>query len=288
MADAWSGPGPETAVLKTFRASDGYNFYYRHYEPAGRPRGQIIFVHGIRSHGGWYLRSCRELAAQGYDVTFLDRRGSGLNTAHRGDTPSFRRLLDDVVEYVQMVRDRRPWLPVVLGGISWGGKLAVGLPYRAPRLLHGVMLLCPGLCPRVAPSLMERINIGRARWRNPTRFFPIPLNEAELFTADPHWQQYVMQDRHGLTHATARFLFSSAQFDVYLRRAVKRLTIPSLALLAEHDRIIDNTRTRNYLAAARKLTAIEYSGAHHTLEFEPHGHPFVTDICQWLNTNGLG
>ena len=93
--------GSATANLvphQGFRASDGYPFYYRRYAPAGAPRARVVFVHGIRSHGGWYTRSCCALAAAGFEVYFLDRRGAGLNTAHRGDAPGFRRLLDDVVE----------------------------------------------------------------------------------------------------------------------------------------------------------------------------------------------
>ena len=51
-------------------------------------------MHGIQSHAGWYEHSCRRLSEVGFAVSFLDRRGSGQNTEGRGDTPSFRRLLD--------------------------------------------------------------------------------------------------------------------------------------------------------------------------------------------------
>ena len=54
--------------------------------------GRVIFLHGIQSHGGWYPRSCSKVAAAGYEVFFLERRGCGLNSEARGDAPSFRRL----------------------------------------------------------------------------------------------------------------------------------------------------------------------------------------------------
>src|SRR5439155_5062493 len=92
------------SALEVFRASDGYRFYYRHFPAAGAPKARLVFVHGIRSHGGWYTRSCAAFAAAGFDVTFLDRRGAGLNTTRRGDCPGFRRLLDDVAEFVQNLR----------------------------------------------------------------------------------------------------------------------------------------------------------------------------------------
>ena len=80
-------------------ASDGYRWHYRRYAPTGDVRGRVVFLHGIQSHGGWYPRSCAALAAAGYEVYFLERRGCGLNTAQRGDIPSFRRCLDDIAEY---------------------------------------------------------------------------------------------------------------------------------------------------------------------------------------------
>lgn len=271
-------------VLRTFRATDGYRFYYRHYPALGRPRGRIVFLHGIRSHCGWYGRSCELFAAAGYDVYFLDRRGSGLNTAHRGDTPNFRRLLDDVAEFTLELRRTQPWLPLHLAGISWGGKLAVGLPYRKPGLVDSLVLLCPGLCAKVGPSLGQRIAIGRARVRNPSKLFAIPLSEPELFTGSPEWQQFIEANPHDLRQATARFLFGSTSLDIYLKRAAKRATVPSLLLLAERDRIVDNARTRAFVEAfSAKPKVIEYAGSHHTLEFEPPGHPFVADTLAWLD-----
>ena len=275
---------PDGSTLHTFKASDGYVFYVRHWPAAGRPGARLVFIHGIRSHGGWYGRSCQQFAAAGFDVWLLDRRGSGLNTACRGDTPHFRRLIDDVAEFLQHLRKVQNWLPVILGGISWGGKLAVALQYRRPGLVDGIVLLCPGLKARVAPPLMQRLRIALASRLRPTRHFPIPLNEPDLFTPDPDWQKFVETERHGLRTATARFLYNSFALDVYLKRAAKRVRVPSLLLLAGQDRVIDNAKTRRFALkfASRNNKVIEYPAAHHTLEFEAVDHPFVRDVVKWV------
>ena len=276
------------AALRQFRASDGYAFYHRHYPAAGSPKGRIVFVHGIRSHGGWYSRSCLAFAEAGFDVHFLDRRGAGLNTAHRGDSPEFRRLLDDVAEFIQDLRQEKAWLPVVLGGISWGGKLAVGLPYRKPGLVDGLLLMCPGLVPIVSPPFARRMRIAMARMLRPWKFFPVPLNEPDLFTASPEWQRFIDTEPHGLRLATSRFLFSSFSMDIYLKRAAKRMTLPSLLLLAEHDRVISNAGTRELVKGFPvQPTIIEYPGAHHTLEFEGESHPWIADAIAWIERNVL-
>ena len=66
--------------------------------------------------------------------------------------------------------------------------------------------------------------------------------------------------------------------------AANHVTCPTLLLLAEHDRIIDNAKTRHFVARFPNpdVTIHEYRGAHHTLEFEPGGPPFVNDLLAWL------
>lgn len=275
-------------VICAFRHGDGSIACWRHYEPARPAVGRFVVLHGIRSHGGWYTRSCQQLQDAGYEVCFLDRRGAGLNTAHRGDCPGYRRLIIDVIEFIQDLRRSRAHLPITLAGISWGGKLAAAVAAARPGFIDRLALLSPGFCPKVSPSLLQKIAIARASVRDPSRHFPIPLNEPELFTADPSWQQFVANDRYGLPEATARFLMQSVRFDRHLKTAVKRITTPSLLMLAGRDRIIDNAATRRFFVdfANCKRTIVDYADADHTLEFERPDHPFVNDLIRWIQSHG--
>jgi alpha-beta hydrolase superfamily lysophospholipase len=272
----------EPAIL-THTASDGYQWKYRQYDPpaGATPRARVACVHGIQSHGGWYDYSCRRLAEAGFAVSFLDRRGSGLNQPARGDAPSFRRLIDDIAEFLTAHRSR---LTTHLLAISWGGKLAVALQRRHPRLAGGLALLCPGFFAKVRPSLAERLGIVWSYLTSPRRLFPVPLNDPELFTASPQWQQFLRDDPLSVRQATARLLAHSVRLDGYLRFVPRYMTVPVLLLLAGQDRIIDNDRTRRFVAsfAATDKTVIEYPGAHHTLEFEPRPHRYLDDLITWL------
>src|SRR4051794_22879659 len=122
-----------SALQATHTASDGYRWHYRHY-PADKPLGRVVYLHGIQSHGGWYEGSCSHLARAGFDVYFLDRRGSGLNEQARGDTPSFRRLIDDPAEFLRWLKKEKPAAKTILLAVSWGGKLAAVLQRRHPGL----------------------------------------------------------------------------------------------------------------------------------------------------------
>src|SRR5207244_11217356 len=74
------------------------------------------------------------------------------------------------------------FLPTVLLAISWGSKLAVALERRSPCLVDRLPLLCPGFFPKVRPSFGRRLGIALARLGYPRKFFPIPLNDPEIFT----------------------------------------------------------------------------------------------------------
>src|SRR5690349_4986904 len=129
-------------TIQEHTASDGYRFRYRRYD-ATVPKAHVVFVHGIQSHSGWYERSCTLLARAGFTISFLDRRGAGMNERDRGDAPGFRRLLDDIAGVLRGLR-HTPALPLFLAGISWGGKLVTALQRRHPGLVNGLALLCPG------------------------------------------------------------------------------------------------------------------------------------------------
>jgi alpha-beta hydrolase superfamily lysophospholipase len=272
-------------TLAAFRASDGYVWQYRRYVPDAPPRGLVVYLHGIQSHGGWYGGSCEQLRRAGYQVDFLDRRGSGLNTEARGDAPSFRRLLDDLAEFLQALDPPRAAAPRFLVAVSWGGKLAVALQRRHPGLVDGLALLCPGLFPQVSPSFLERLRILGTRLVRPTRRFPIPLNDPQLFTATPRWLEFLRTDPLALHEATARLLVESARLDFYLRFCPRHVSVPTLLMLAGKDRIIANPPTRACVErfATSDRTILEYPAAHHTFEFEPAPEPIIDDLIRWLD-----
>jgi alpha-beta hydrolase superfamily lysophospholipase len=269
--------------VEAFTAGDGYRWLYRRYLASPPERARIVCIHGIQSHGGWYEHSCRYLAEAGFGVVFIDRRGAGLNEQARGDAPSFRRLLDDLAEFL---RAERPTAggPLFLLAISWGGKLAVALQRRHPGVVDGLVLLCPGLCQLIRPSPRLRMAILGSRLFVPERLLPIPLDDPALFTASPQWQKFIQTDPLSLRKATARFLLESARLDGYLS-VTGDVRVPLLLMLAGQDRIVDNPGTRAFVEkfATTSKTVIEYPEAHHTLEFEPDPERYLADVVRWLS-----
>ena len=229
-------------------------------------RRVLLYLHGIESHGEWFLAAAKELAQRGYTTYLLDRRGSGLNHKKQpGDAPSAEVLLEDV----RLFRAHARLDELVLVGLSWGGKLALAAALDQPRGVQALVLVTPGLVPRVGYSAPEKIALalslavgGRAR-------FHVPI-EPEMFTRTERYLDYIVNDPLRLKHVTARFLLASTRIDRRIRRRVHTLSAPVLLFLAGHDRIIDNEKTRRLLERlpSGHLQIHLYERATHSIQFE--------------------
>ena len=280
---------PNVAVRR-HRASDGYEFHYRHWQTdLAPPRGVVVAVHGIQSHGGWYLYSCQRLAEAGYEVYFLDRRGSGLNTERRGYAAHEDRLVNDVAQFVTELRYRQrqagQQVPLVLMGVSWGGKLAATCACQRPDLFDSLCLLYPGLISQVKPTWWQRYKLRMAELKEWGPFhIPIPLNYPELFTDEKYWQEFIRNDELTLHQVTVSFMCANLRMSTYLKRNMPNLELPVLMMHAGRDQIIDNVRTKELFDSMTRAprTFINYPEARHTLEFEPKTDQFIDDLLEWL------
>ncbi|HSW44982.1 MAG TPA: alpha/beta fold hydrolase, partial [Phycisphaerae bacterium] len=229
------------------RFSDQYEAYARWWRPA-EPRGAVLYLHGIQSHGLWFEASARRLADAGFAVLLPDRRGSGRNDAERGHLPSARRLLTDLSECLNEMHVRTGFTRFHLVGVSWGGKLALAMFRDQPARIAGISLVAPGLFSRVDLPLAQKIRVVWSAVTRSAALFPIPLQDPALFTANPRWQAFIHRDNLSLRLVTSAFLRASRRLN-HDALAVAKMTehCPLRLFLAEHDRIIDNHETREFV-----------------------------------------
>ncbi|MDA1016262.1 MAG: alpha/beta fold hydrolase [Planctomycetota bacterium] len=276
-------------TIETYAASDGYLLHLRRWKPDVEPLAHVVALHGVQSHSGWYTYSTSRLAAAGYDVHFLDRRGSGLNGEQRGNAPHHDRLINDVCQYLTAIRHAERTSgghrPVILLGVSWAGRLTSMLASRRPDLLDGVAMLYPGIHARIRPSRWQMLKLHLAvsqgyGWVS----VPIPLTDTALFTGDPAWQEFIRHDPLALHKATLSFLIACRNLDELAIHEGTQLKCPLLMMLAGQDRIIDNPRVKAFFhqVASGDKWLLEYPNAQHTLEFEPNRDCFIDDLLDWL------
>jgi acylglycerol lipase len=281
-AGALAGRGAESRFLT---ASDGINLHYLRWS-SGRspPRAAIIFLHGIASHAGWFGETAADLNSQGVAVYGPDRRGSGRSGGPRGHLERYGRALDDVEEMVRLVASEHEATPVFLAASSWAAKLAVVYAAQRPGSLSGLLLLGPGLLPRVKLSSTRQLFVVVGHLVAPTARLPIPLTP-ELYTANRPYVDFIRGDRLRLLEATTRFFWETASLDRQRGRASARLSLPLLVLQGEDDKMMDVTRTRRWFSrlGVEDKTYVAYPGAGHTLDFEPDRTRYLADMLAWLS-----
>lgn len=294
MVDPITGNNPG---IKTFTASDGYQLHYRHWVPqTAQPVGYVIALHGIQSHSGWYEYSSQRLCEAGYDVRFMDRRGSGLNEGDRGHTDDYERLTNDVVQFANHVQHEQQKpdssssiqrRPLTLLAVSWGAKIASVVAAQRPQLVERLVLLYPGLRPSINPKWhqLRLLNlataIGKAR-----RMVHIPLDDPALFTSSKTAQEFINADPYALHSVSVAFLQAGRKLDRIIEQSAADISCPTLLALAGKDQIIDNAGTaelfQRFGATTRKM--IEYPNCEHTLEFEPDREQIFDELVAWLKS----
>jgi acylglycerol lipase len=281
-AGALGGQGAESRFLT---ASDGVDLHYLRWS-SGRspPWAVIIFLHGIASHAGWFGETAVDLNRQGVAVYGPDRRGSGRSSGPRGHLTRYERALDDVEQVVRLVSAEHPGTPVFLAASSWAAKLAVVYAAQRPDPLSGLLLLGPGLLPRVNLAPTRKVFVVVGHRVAPTARLPIPLTP-ELYTANPPYVEFIRGDALRLLEATARFFWETARLDHQRRPASAHLNLPLLVLQGEADKMMDVARTRRWFSrlGVQDKTYLAYPGAGHTLDFEPDRSRYLADMLGWLS-----
>jgi acylglycerol lipase len=281
-AGALAGRGAESRFLT---ASDGVNLHYLRWS-SGRspPRAVIIFLHGIASHAGWFGETAADLNRQGVVVYGPDRRGSGRSGGPRGHLERYGRALDDVEEMVRLVSSEHEATPIFLAASSWAAKLAVVYAAQRRASLSGLLLLGPGLLPRVNLSPSRQVFVVVGHLVAPTARLPIPLTP-ELYTANRPYVDFIRGDRLRLLEATTRFFWETARLDRQRGRASAHLNLPLLVLQGEDDHMMDVSKTRRWFSrlGVEDKSYVAYPSAGHTLDFEPDRTRYLADMLAWLS-----
>lgn len=267
-------------VITRYEGRDGRELAVRVWQP-GHAIADVICLHGIVSHGGWYESSCAHLATCGFQVHALERRGSGLNPEDRGDIGDWTTWLSDVTTYLRRFPDDRPR---ILVGISWGGVLATALARRHADLFSGFALICPGLFSYKAANWGQRVALRIAARVGLSRFkVQVPLQDPALFTNSVEGKRYVSTDPLALREITIRFANCNLELGQYAVEDPGAIQIPVLLMLASKDPVTNNAATREFVdrIGNHDRTIIEYSEASHTLEFEEDPSQYFHDLAEW-------
>jgi acylglycerol lipase len=236
--------------ISAIEADDGYIVKYRVWAPAeAQTRAVLVLLNGVMSHSLWFTPIAGRLVARGIKLVGADRRGSGLNTESRGDAPSGKVLLADLLAIIE--RERVAGRPLHLVGWCWGAVLAINLAAQIGDLAS-MVLLAPGLFPtREIKERMAALHEAAQSPAESTAFLRSPITE-DMFTDGPALADFILRDEHRLSQLTPRLYGILMKLGVRALIQLQKLALPTLVVLAHNDRATDNEETERGVA---RLTA---------------------------------
>jgi acylglycerol lipase len=113
-------------------------------DPAVKPKGYLLCVHGLGLHKGTYKQFGERMAKLGWGVYAMDVRGFGSFQQMPGErSVDFPGCMADVAGALEFVHQAHPGSPVFIVGESMGGAIALQMTAAHPELVNGLIACVP-------------------------------------------------------------------------------------------------------------------------------------------------
>ncbi len=272
------------AYTGSFRIAQGPTLFTRTYLPDGAARAAVIIAHGYAEHSGRYEELAYRLVREGYAVYALDHRGHGRSGGKRASIRVFREYVDDLVRFIDRVRETRPQPPRFLFGHSMGGLVALQLVLEHPEKVEGLAVsgaLLQNAVP--VPRLLE-FAAGVVSAALPD--LPVQELHAEDVSRDPAVVQAYRDDPliyHGKVRA--RLGFEILRTGPYVMGRAHNIELPVLIQHGTADKLASVAGVEalfDAVGSADKTLEL-YRGAYHEILNDPGKEEVIDDLVAWLN-----
>lgn len=268
--------------IEIIPGANSVDIYMRVFGKSGK-KIPLIMSHGLQSHSGWFAQSAAFIAGLGHPVYSMDRRGSGLSRAPRGDLKDFLIMIEDIHTVANFVKKRHAKDQIYILGHCFGAIPAVAYACEYPDNVKGLILTTPAIYTKTEPSLFWKIRIlitpsGRGNF-----MVPNPL-ETSQFTELKEYEEFIMNDTLSLKAATGDFYYQVHRTRKFIHKNIAKITMPVFMGIAGEDPICDNQRNLTFFQKipATDNTLIEYNDARHILEFSSEKEKYFDDLAYWL------
>ena len=280
-------------VIHFLEMPDGYQINYRLW---GKNQGEdiVIILHGGMSHSGWQAPLANQLRSMSPDITIVapDRRGCGLNE-QRGDLGSVPAVIDDVVKQVEFLKGS--FRRVHLAGWCQGAQYATVAAARLGDELSSLILLTPGffwnerfrsVLSITEEIVMKMISEFKLKPERNQAGIPVPM-EATDFTLVDEWLDFIESDDLKTTLITLKSVSIMDEVQELSWFAMLQNRLPVLAIMAEHDRIVDNKKVLQFIGhlfSDGKENRMVSMDSGHAIQFE-RPEEVATEILTFIGKN---
>lgn len=261
-------------------ADDGAEIFWQEWLPESDPRAVMILVHGLGEHSTRYAHLAQRFTDAGIAVFALDNRGHGKTPGTRG-VMDFDKVVTDIGERLEEVRERYPDAPVIVFGHSLGGLLTMTYTVRNRPAITAQIASAPALDSELRGQRLKFALANLLGGIVPDIVLPTGLDSSGVsrdpkvvaaYDADP-----LVHDKGSTGLAKATF---AAMDDMM---AQTTFPVPLLIVHGTGDRLTVPAASKTFVnQVTGDVTLIEYEGIYHELHNEPEQDEVFADIMEWL------
>ncbi len=277
--------------MKTFETKlDGQDrtaFYVQGWEPDDRkPKALIVLVHGLGDHTGRFARVGKVMTEAGYVLAGFDLRGHGKSGGARGHASSLEAFMQDIRQFVQLMKQRYPDLPQFLYGHSLGGLLSLAYAIQYGAGFKGVVVTSAGLRSALQEQKAKVAMVRLLGSILPAMTMPSGLDPATI-SRDPDVVQAYINDP--LVHYSTSLGFGKAALNAInlcFARA-GQFPAPLLIMHGKADKLTYPSGSEEFAklvdAADCDVTLKLWDDLYHELHNEPEKMEVFKFMVEWLD-----
>ena len=267
-----------------FKNQENQSIYFQNWLPDDPAKAVFLIVHGLNEHSGRYDNFSNFFANEGFAVYSMDLIGHGKSDGTRSYVKDFNNYLDDIILYLEKIKQLQPGSPIFLIGHSIGGLIATLLLIDHPEQFAGAVLSGSAVqVPDDVSSLF--ITLGKFVSFILPKLGLLKIDLSGLSRNPDVVQAYKDDPLVNSGKFTARV---SAEMTKSFDRVAgegSRIKDPVLILHGGSDRIV-NPACSHFLYAlvsSEIKKIIIYDGFYHEIYNDPGHEQVYQDVSSWIN-----
>ncbi|MBU0672403.1 MAG: lysophospholipase [Candidatus Margulisbacteria bacterium] len=260
----------------------GSDIKYRSW-PAAETRAVLLLVHGLGAHSARWNFFGEHLSSKGFTCYAIELKGYGETQNVPGHVDSFAVYYKDIISLYGLARKEHPGKKIFILAESMGSLISFLLAAKQPELFAGQILISPAFKSNMAFPISAYFQLITSLLYNQKKPIKVPFTSA-MCTRDVAYQKKMDADKRESRVASAQMLLNNLLGQVEAKSAAKKVSIPTLFLLAGKDYLVDPKESRRIYQklAVKDKRLFEYPEMLHALSIELGKEQVFADILEWL------